>query len=277
MNDFVMGKAQDKILGECVHHGETELVVVPLSRVGISLEVIQRIVHPAHVPLVSEAKAAVRYRMRDLRPCRGLLGDHHNVRIILRHDRIEVTDKVDRLKVIRAAVDIRNILGSSVVSVEHTGYGVHTDTVKVEFLDPEDRVTDKEGLYFCLGVIKYECAPLLMLADTRILILIAGRSVKADKTFLILREVCRDPVKDNGDAVLMQMVYEELKIRRCSETAGNRIVADYLITPGIIERMLKDRHKLNMGIAHLLTILRKVLRDLAVIHEVPVLMSLPGT
>ena len=57
--NFVVGKTQNEVLGERIHHREAELVVMPFSRVGIGLEIIESIVHPAHVPLMRKPEAAV--------------------------------------------------------------------------------------------------------------------------------------------------------------------------------------------------------------------------
>ena len=147
----------------------------------------------------------------------------------------------------------------------------------MEFFDPEHGVADKERLDLRLRIIEDECAPFLMLADTRILVLVTGRTVEAHQTFLILREMRRYPVENDRDSVLMEMIHEEFKICRCAEPAGHRIVAYDLISPGIIQRMLEDRHELYMRVPHLLTILRQILRNLTVVHEISVFMPLPGS
>ena len=91
-----------------------------------------------------ESETAVRYRMGDLRPGRGLFRDHHDIRIILRHDGIQVSDKIDSFQIVCSAINIRDVFGSSVITVEHTRYRIHTDTVEMEFLDPEHGIGDQE-------------------------------------------------------------------------------------------------------------------------------------
>ena len=48
---FIVAKRQDILLGKRVHQGERDLVVVIRAVNRIEGEVLQRVVHPAHVPL----------------------------------------------------------------------------------------------------------------------------------------------------------------------------------------------------------------------------------
>ena len=75
--------------------------------------------HPAHVPLVREAKSAFLNGMRDLRPCRGFLSDEHRVRIVLADRGIELLEELDSLEVLIAAVLVGNVLSAAVVAVKH--------------------------------------------------------------------------------------------------------------------------------------------------------------
>ena len=114
-----------------------------------------------------------------------------------------------------------------------------------------------------------------MLTDPRISILVARRAVESYKTFHILREVSRNPVKDNGYAVLVKDIDHELEVSRCSESGCNGIVTGYLIAPGIIQRVLQDRHELDMCIVHLPAVIGKVDCKLPVCEEITVRMSSP--
>ena len=53
-----------------------------LRKIGSVLQVLQRVVHPAHVPLEAEAEAAEIRRPRHHRPGRGFLGDGLHVGMI---------------------------------------------------------------------------------------------------------------------------------------------------------------------------------------------------
>ena len=62
MDDFVVGQRQHEILGERVDHPERHLVVVPAPVHRILGHVLQRVVHPAHVPFEAEAQAPCVHR-----------------------------------------------------------------------------------------------------------------------------------------------------------------------------------------------------------------------
>ena len=100
--------------------------------------------HPAHVPLMCESETAVFYRMRYLRPGRGLLGDEHRIRVFLADDAVQMLEELDSFKVLIAAVLVRDILLSSVVPVEHRRYGINTDTVEMVLVEPVYDVGDEE-------------------------------------------------------------------------------------------------------------------------------------
>ena len=51
MHNLVMREHQDIILAECIGHGECHLVVIKLAEIRIQLHVLQKIMHPSHVPL----------------------------------------------------------------------------------------------------------------------------------------------------------------------------------------------------------------------------------
>ena len=78
MHDLVVAQRANKVLGKGVHDGEREQAVVAGAPRKIGLHVVQGVVHPAHVPLVVEAQAAVLRRIGHERPRGGLLGDHQH-------------------------------------------------------------------------------------------------------------------------------------------------------------------------------------------------------
>jgi hypothetical protein len=75
VDDFVVRDRQDEVLVEGVHQAEGQLLVVVLAVDRIVGDVVERIVHPAHVPLEGEAEAAEVGRPADHREGGGLLGD----------------------------------------------------------------------------------------------------------------------------------------------------------------------------------------------------------
>ena len=61
-----------------IHHRERQLVVCTLSEKWVNAEIVQRVVHPAHVPLECETETAVGNRMRDAWPRGALFGNHRD-------------------------------------------------------------------------------------------------------------------------------------------------------------------------------------------------------
>ena len=68
MHHFVMRQRQDEVFRKGVMQAEQNTAVVMLAMDRIFADVIQRIVHPAHVPFIAEAKPAIFDRARHLRP-----------------------------------------------------------------------------------------------------------------------------------------------------------------------------------------------------------------
>ena len=57
VDDLVMGQGQDVVFREGVHQGEGDVPVVELAEIGIQLDVVADVVHPAHVPFIIKSKA----------------------------------------------------------------------------------------------------------------------------------------------------------------------------------------------------------------------------
>ena len=51
-----MGERQHKVFAEGIHDTEGEIVLVKLAKPGIHTEVIQHVMHPAHIPLEVKPK-----------------------------------------------------------------------------------------------------------------------------------------------------------------------------------------------------------------------------
>ena len=59
VHDLVVRQRQDEIFRERIVQAEQDLVVVMLAVDRILADVVQRVVHPPHVPFVAEAEAAI--------------------------------------------------------------------------------------------------------------------------------------------------------------------------------------------------------------------------
>ena len=90
-----------------------------------------------------------------------------------------------------------------------------------------------------------------MEALARIGVLVERGAVEPRQSLLIGREMGRDPVEDDAKARGMRPVDEAGESRRLAEAPGRREQADRLVAPGLVERMLADRQKLDVGVAQI--------------------------
>ena len=112
--------AEDEVLAERVKQTERQVVVMMDSMDRITLDVFERVVHPAHVPFVAEAQTAKIRRPRHHRPRGRFLGCRENAGMGSMSLVLDAK-KVYRFKVLPAAVHIWNpfALLAAVVQVEH--------------------------------------------------------------------------------------------------------------------------------------------------------------
>ena len=80
------------------------------------------------------------------------------------------------------------------------------------------------------------------------------RAVEVRQAVAVVGEVRRHPVQDDADAALVQHVHEVHEVLRRAEAAGRREVAQRLVAPRSRERMLGDRHQLDVREAHPLAV-----------------------
>src|SRR5689334_20530879 len=104
MHDLVVRERHDESLAVLVEHRERQLVVMEPSVDRIELEVLERIVHPSHVPLERESETTFAHRTRHAWPRRRLLGDRDRARTFILDRRIELLQERDRLEILSAAV-----------------------------------------------------------------------------------------------------------------------------------------------------------------------------
>ena len=106
VDHLVVRERQDVALGEGVHAAERELVVVVAAVHWFTTEVLQRIVHPAHVPLEAEPEPAIGGRPRDVGPSRRFLGERRRVGELLGDRRGALLEEVDGREVLPPAVTV---------------------------------------------------------------------------------------------------------------------------------------------------------------------------
>ena len=69
VNDLIVRKWKDELLREGVDESKRQLIVMMRAVNGITLDILERVVHPPHVPFVGEAKAMLTRRLGYTGPC----------------------------------------------------------------------------------------------------------------------------------------------------------------------------------------------------------------
>ena len=278
VHDLIVRERQHEVLAERIHEGERDLVVVPLAVDRVERHVLEHVVHPAHVPLVVEAHAPHVDRLRDQRPGRRFLGNHQGLRMVLEDALIEFLEEVHGLEVARVAVLVRRPLAvlAAIVEVEHIRDCIDAQTVDVELLEPEHRVRDQEALDLRAAVVEVCRAPLPVLGKLLVVGLVERLAIEVAQALLILAEMARDPVHDDGDAVLMRLVHEIAEVVRCAEATRHGVITRDLVAPRAIEGMLTERHELDVRVVHLLDVVDELIREVAIGQVLSILRAAPG-
>ena len=140
---------------------------------------------------------------------------------------------------------------AGIVQIEHRRYSVHADTVNMIDIKEKHRAGNQETDHLGAAVIEDQRAPLRMIGLERIFMFIQACSVESRQAVLIPGKMGRDPVHDNADSLRVHDVHKIHEILRRTVTAGHGIEACHLISPGIVERILRHRHDLDVRKPHL--------------------------
>jgi len=143
------------------------------------------------------------------------------------HLGIHFAQKMNGFDVLAPAVLVRQPFArlSRVIEIDHRSDGIDTQAVDMEFVDPVQRIGDQEVAHFVAAEIENQCAPVLMLAATRVGVLIHGLPGKARQRPVVFREVRRHPVEQHADAGLVAGIDKGAKFVRRTETRGRRVIA----------------------------------------------------
>ena len=237
------------------------------AEIGIQLHILCKIMHPSHVPFQAEAQTVILHTSRHLGPGRGFFSDHQRSRVPSQHNRIEMFEKSDSFQIFISAVFIRYPfpVAFSVIQIKHRSNCVNPQTVNMKIFYPEQCVCDQEILHLIFSIIKNLCPPVGMFPFPGIRIFISRRTVKVRKAMGISWKMSRNPVKNNPNLIFMKIIHHPGKILRCSVPGCRSKISCHLISPGTVKGMLGNAHNLNMGISHILNILRNLTRKFPVI------------
>ncbi len=233
VHDLVVGDRQHVVLGVRVHHRERHLVVVVLAVDRLVRHVVQRVVHPAHVPLEAEPQTPEVGGPRDPRPRGRLLGDRHDPGHPLVRGGVHLLEERDGFEVLATAELVRGPLAllARVVEVQHRGHCVDAQPVDVELLQPVQRVGDEEVADLRTTEVEDVRAPVELLAALGVRVLVESGPVEPCECPRVLREVRRHPVDDHADACLVEPVDQVAEVVGVAEPGRRREVGRHLVAP----------------------------------------------
>ena len=202
VHHLVVGEREHEVLGLRVHGPEGELVVVVLPHDRVPPQVLERVVHPAHVPFVAEAEPALVGRPRDERPGRRLLRDRLRAFAAPVDLDVQPPQELDRVEVLAAAEAVRHPLAllARVVEVEHRGHGVDAQRVGVVELEPVHGAAQEEAPHLVAPVVEDEAAPVGVEALARVAVLVEVGAVEVAEAVGVGRESGRAPSRGSRRA-----------------------------------------------------------------------------
>ena len=233
VDDLVVAEREHEVLGEGVGQAEGQVVVVPGPVDRLVREVVEGVVHPAHVPLEPEAEPVGRGRLSDARPGRRLLGDRGRAGDALVDGGVHLLEELHGLEVLAAAVDVRRplALGARVVEVEHRGDAVDAEAVGMELLEPVEGVRVEVVAHLATAEVEDVGAPLLVPAALRVGVLVERRPVEPGQRPLVGGEVPGHPVQEYADAVLVEGVDEPAEAVGVAEARVRSEVRRHVVAP----------------------------------------------
>ncbi len=137
MHHFIVRDGQNEVLAEGVHEAEGQLLVLVFAIHGVQGDVVQRIVHPAHVPLEGETQAAQVSGATDGRKCRGFLGCRDGTGKLAVYQLVQAAQEGDGFQVLAPAIAIRRPFRSTVVEIEHRSDGINPQPIDVVSVEPK--------------------------------------------------------------------------------------------------------------------------------------------
>ena len=214
-------------------------------------EVLERVVHPAHIPLEAKAKSAVTRRPGNTWPRRGLFGDHQDVGKRSVHLVIQLLQERDRFKIFPATELVGNpIVTAAVVAIQHRRDSIDANSIDVKGLKPKASARQQKTTDFVSSVVEDRTLPVRMETFTRIGVLVQRSAVEIVQRKLVGGEVRRHPIEDDADVGVVERIDEFHQLLGRAVPRRRREVSGRLVTPTGIERVFGDREKLYVRKAH---------------------------
>ena len=209
MHNLIVRQGQHEVLAKCVDQAEGDGIVMELAVDRVVFKKVERIVHPTHHPLLTEAQAAGISRAGYPRPGSRFLGDGDGIREFTINRLIKFFQESRGFQVFIAAkfVGYPLPLLAGIVQVEHGGHGIDAQAIRMVAVQPEEGIGDKERTHLVAVVVEDAAFPIGMEAQARVGMVVEMRTIKIGQAVGIGREVGGHPVQDDADACLMQGIH----------------------------------------------------------------------
>ena len=268
VNHFIVRDRQHEVVVEGVHQREPHLVLMPTAVNGRARHVAQRVVHPAHVPLVVETQAAalavVRGRARGAWERGRFLRDHDRFGPLDANRPIQAPQEFDGLQVLAPTQAVGQPLAvtPAVIAVEHGGHRVHAQAVHAEALDPIQRIADEEVAHLGAAIVVDEGVPVRVIALAGVGVFVEVRAVELRQAVFVAGEVRRYPIQNHAQPGGMGGVHKRFEFLGRTVAHRGRIQAGRLVAPGTIERKLLHRQQLQVREPQILRVGNELLGQL---------------
>ena len=123
--------------------------------------------------------------------------------------------------------------------------------------NPKQCVCNQEVLYFRSSKIEDFGSPIRVLPLSWVFMLENSSSIEHSQPMCVFWKMSWNPIQNNTNIILMEIVNHISKIFRCSITGSRCIISSHLISPRTIERILCNTHKFDMGVPHFFDVLRR--------------------
>ena len=190
---------------------------------------------------------------------------------------IHLAQKRNGLQIFVAAVLVGNPLAvfARIIQIQHGSNGINAQAVNMKFLKPIQSAGAKEIAHLVATVVINFRPPVAVFSFARIGMFIQMGTVKLVQAVAVFGEVGGNPVHDDADAGLVELVNQITQIVRRTETAGGSKHSYHLISPGTIKRVLAEGQKFDVGKAHVGYIRNQRIGQFAIGHKLVVFFAPP--
>ena len=246
---LVVAERQHEVFVSGVERPERQLFVVVGAVDGVAGQVAERVVHPPHVPLVTEAQAAVMDRAGHPRPGGGLFGESFRPRKLPVGGGVQFPQE----KLGRPVLPPSFLVGRplpfrpGIVQVEHGSHRIHPQAVDVVAVQPAHGGGQEETAHLVAAVVEDGRTPVGVNPLAGVGVFVKVGAVEAERPVRVGGEMGGNPVQNHPYPPPVEDVYQEHQVFGGSVAGGGGVKTGGLIPPGGRVGMFGDRHQFHMG------------------------------